>query len=192
MAGDHDGDRVAPERGPGRAHRAGASDAGGERAVGGDRAARDAAQLGEHVELEGRAREREIDGQVEPGPLALQIGLELLAGDRGLGARAHDARAQTAGDAGEDRVLGLLGEADPADAAGALHHQEAADGGVGVAVDRVGQALRDRGGAQPLEHGVGKSLGTGHVILALRVRTAPDTRWRAASGEQPRRRAMSS
>ena len=90
----------------------------------------------------------------------------------------------------EDRVLGLFGEADAADAARPLDDHQAPDRGGEAGEERVGEPLRQRGGGQGVEQAVGKRDHAGESSF-LKDRTATETRWRAASGEQPRAQARS-
>ncbi len=87
-------------------------------------------------------------------------------------------------------VLGLVLEAHPHDAAGALDDEQAADRRGEPGEHGVGEALAHRGGGDGLEQGVGQG---GHAAsLSRRVRMAVDTRWRAATAEMPSRSAMPS
>ena len=95
-----------------------------------------------------------------------------------------------AGDLREQRVVGLLGEADAHDAALALHDQELPDRRVEAGVDGVGEALAHGGGGDRVQQAGGK--GHAGIPWVRRVRIAVETRWRAATAEQPRRAAMQS
>ena len=88
------------------------------------------------------------------------------------------------------RVQRLALEGDPEHAVRALDDHERADRGGEGGVDGIGQALAHGGGGEPVEEGVGQ--GSHAVTLSRRVRTAVDTRWRAASGEVPSSTAMRS
>ena len=83
-------------------------------------------QRDEHVALEGRAHEAQVDREVELGPGALDVGGEHVAGALGLDLGGDDARADGAGHGGEQTPLVLLGEADAADARAALDDDEPA------------------------------------------------------------------
>ena len=72
----------------------------------------------------------------------------------------------------------------------ALDDDERAERGGERGVDGIGQALAHGRGGEPVEEGVGQ--GSHEVTLSRRVRTAVDTRWRAASGEVPSSTAMRS
>ena len=72
----------------------------------------------------------------------------------------------------------------------ALDDHERADRGRERGVDGIGEALAHGGGGEPVEEGVGQ--GSHAETLSRRVRTAVDTRWRAASGEVPSATAMRS
>ena len=72
----------------------------------------------------------------------------------------------------------------------ALDDEQAADRGAQAGEDGVGEALAHGGGGDGLEQGVGER---GHAAsLSRSVRTAVDTRWRAATAEMPSRSAMPS
>ena len=88
------------------------------------------------------------------------------------------------------RSSGSSSKPDAHDAALALDDEQAADRRAQAGEDGVGEALAHRGGGDGLEQGVGKR---GHAAaLSRRVRTAVDTRWRAAAEEMPSRSAMPS
>ena len=72
----------------------------------------------------------------------------------------------------------------------ALDDEQAADRGAQAGEDGVGEALADGGGGDGLQQGVGQ--GSHAACLSRRVRTAVETRWRAATAEQPRRSAIPS
>ena len=113
--------------------------------------------------------------------LALEVGLERVAGGGELAVGADDARAEQRGDLGQQLVLGLVLEPDADHAALALDHEQAADRGAHAGEHGVGEALAHRGGGDGLEQAVGER---GHAAaLSRRVRTAEDTRWRAATAE---------
>ena len=92
--------------------------------------------------------------------------------------------------AGQRGVQRLALEGDPQHAALALDDDERADRGLERGVDGVGEALLHGGGGQAVEELLGQG---GHAVtLSRRVRTAVDTRWRAASGECSSAAAMRS
>ena len=107
-----------------------------------------------------------------------------------LAVGGDQARAEAAGHLGQHVILGLLLEADADDAARALDDQQAAERGVQAGEDAVGEAFADGGGGDGLQQGFGQ--GSHAACLSRRVRTAVETRWRAASGEQPSALAMRS
>jgi hypothetical protein len=80
----------------------------------------------------------------------------------------------------KDDVLGLLLEGDTDDPARPLDDQETADRSVETGEDRVGESLADGGGGDGFEQGIGQ--GSHAACLSRRLRTAVETRWRAASG----------
>ena len=79
-------------------------------------------------------------------------------------------------------ILGLLGEGDPDEALGPLDDQQPAERRVQAGEDGVGEPFAHRGGGDGLEQRLGQG---GHAKLSRRVRTAVETRWRAATVEQP-------
>ena len=122
--------------------------------------------------------------------LALEVGLEHVARGGQLAVGAHDARAEPGGDLGKHLVVGLVLEADAHHAARALDDEQATDRRAQAGENGVGEALAHGGGGDGLEQGVGER---GHAAaLSRRVRTAVDTRWRAATAEMPSRSAMPS
>ena len=144
----------------------------------------------EHLAAEGRADEPEIDGQLEPVLVALQVAGERVACRGELAVGADDPRSEPVGNLRKDDVLGLLLEGDTDDPARPLDDQETADRSVETGEDRVGESLADGGGGDGFEQGIGQ--GSHAACLSRRLRTAVETRWRAASGEQPSRPAMCS
>ena len=76
------------------------------------------------------------------------------------------------------------------DAALALHDQQLPDRRLEAGVDGVGEPLAHGGGGDRVE----QFGGEGHAAIPWlrRVRMAVETRWRAATGEQPSRAAMRS
>ncbi len=107
-----------------------------------------------------------------------------------LAVGGDDARAEPRGDLGQHTVLGLLLEAHADHAVRALDDEQAADRRAQPGEDGVGEALAHRGGGDGLEQGFGQG---GHAAsLSRRVRTAVDTRWRAATEEMPSAPAMPS
>ena len=144
----------------------------------------------EHRAPERAAHEREVDRQVEAVVIALEVARERVAGGGQLAVGLHDPRPHAGRDAGERVVQRLALEGDPEHAVLALHDHERADRGLQRGVDGIGEPLAHGGGGEPVEEGVGQ--GSHAVTLSLRVRTAVDTRWRAASGEVPSASAMRS
>ena len=109
---------------------------------------------------------------------------------RQLAVGGDDPRPEPAGDLGEHVVLGLLLEAHADDAVLALDDEQAADRGAQTGEHGVDEALPHGGGSDGLEQGVRKR---GHAAsLSRSVRTADDTRWRAAAAEMSSRSAMPS
>ena len=138
----------------------------------------------------GARHEREVDGQPVRVALAGEVGVERVARAAELAVRADDARPEARGDLRQHAVLGLLLEADADDAALALDDEQAPDRRLEAGEEGVGEPLAHRGGGDGLEQGVRER---GHAAsLSRRVRTAVDTRWRAATAEIPRRSAMPS
>ena len=85
---------------------------------------------------------------------------------------------------------GSSSKPDADDAALALDDEQAADRRAQAGEHGVDEALAHGGGGDGLEQGVGER---GHAAsLSRRVRTAVDTRWRAATAEMPSRSAMPS
>jgi hypothetical protein len=165
-------------------------DPGREPAVGDHAAGPDPAQLFQRGTPEGRPDEAEVDRQLEPLVLAREVGVDRVARGGELGVGGDDAGAEAGRDLGEQPVDGLLSEADAHDAVLALDDGERADRRVHAGVDGVGEALADRRGCDRLEQ-VGGQAHAG-IPWVRRVRMAVETRWRAATGEQPSRLAMSS
>ena len=191
VAGDDDRDRVGGAGGADRAHGPWVAGLARERAVGDDLAAVDlVVQRLEHRAPERAADEREVDRQVEAVVVALEVARERVAGGGELAVGLHDPRPHAGRHAGERAIERLALERDPEDAARALDDHERADRGLERGVDGVGEALAHGGGGEPVEEGVGQ--GSHGVTLSRRVRTAVDTRWRAASGEVPSSTAMRS
>ena len=88
------------------------------------------------------------------------------------------------------RSTGLLGEADADDAALALDDEQRADRGVQAGVEGVDESLAHGGGGDRSRAGGGQAHAG--IPWVRRVRMAVETRWRAATAEQPRRSAMPS
>jgi hypothetical protein len=149
-----------------------------------------AVQRLEHGAAERPAHEREVDGQVEAVVVALEVGRQRVAGRRQLAVGVHDPRADPGRHAGQRLVQRLALEGDPEHAVGPLDDHERADRGRERGVDGVGKALGHGGRGEPVEEGIGQ--GSHGATLSRRVRTAVDTRWRAASGEVPSSTAMRS
>ena len=185
MAGYDDGDGVGRAGAADRAHRARVAGLLRELAVGDDLAAVDLAVQGvEHGAAERAAGQRQVDRQAERVVVALEVRRERVAGGRELAVGAHEPRPDAGGDAGQRGVLGLALEGDPQHAARALDDEQRADRGLERRVDGVGEALLHGGGGQAVKELLGQG---GHAVTrSRRVRTAVETRWRAASGEVPR------
>ncbi len=110
--------------------------------------------------------------------VAARLGPRIVASDRELALTRDTLDAYFAG------------EGDPHDAGRPLDHQQTADRGAQAGEDGVGEAHAHGGGGDGLEQGVGER---GHAAaLSRRVRTAVDTRWRAATVEMPSRSPMPS
>jgi len=136
-----------------------------------------------------RGDQREVDRHADRA-LAGEVRLERVARAGQLAVGPDDPGPEPAGHLGQHVVLGLLLEPDADHAGRALHDEQAPDRRAQAGEDGVGEALAHRGGGDGLEQGVGER---GHAAaLSRRVRTAVDTRCRAATVEMPSRAAMPS
>ena len=160
-------------------------------AVGHDVAGPDlGAQQRQRRAAEVRAHEREVDRQVEALVDAVEVGRDDVARGAQLAVGGDDPRPQVRRDLREQRVDGLPGEPDAHHAALALHDQELPDRRVEARVDGVGETLAHGGGGDRVQQAGGK--GHAGIPWVRRVRIAVETRWRAATAEQPSRAAMPS
>ena len=151
----------------------------GEGAVGRRLAVRD-----EREPLQDLAAERrgaaEVDGQLEPRALALEVLVQLAADRVDRLRRPQDPDAERLGEP-FGLTLRLRVERDPAEAAVGRRDEQRSDRRVGEVVGDVEQA----GGGRSLAEAPVQSGGDGHCILLLSRRTPAEVAWRAASSLEP-------
>ncbi len=167
MAREHDGDAVPVHHRADRARGTGVAGPLGELAVGRSLAVRHLRELGEDTQRElGEAAH--VEGEVERGPAAAEVVVELAARRVERVGSAKDART---GDAGErlQLALGLGVERDPREPAVGDGREQGAE----LAVDHVVGGVEQAGAGGSLAKARVEVGGNRHVIL-LRRRRTPD------------------